>query len=109
MPPRMTAFAILGGLHLIGLISRPVAVMLGYSTGSLGALGQLFFVFYLATVVVLQPLYTIGLPVFAKYETWPEPNFLGYVLATAVWLAAYLAVINLVAFAVAAIRRGRAA
>ena len=109
MAPRMTIFAVVSAVHVIALLSRPVAAMFGSSIGSLGAVGQLFFAFYLATVTVLQPLNAIGFPVFATAGTWPEPSVLGYVVATVLWLAAYFVVINLVALLIQTLRRDKAA
>jgi hypothetical protein len=109
MAPRMKIFAVIAGLHVLALLSRPVAAAIGYSIGSLPVLGQLFFAFYLATIVVLHPFHAIGVPVFLKYETWPEPNLFGYMVATLVWFVAYFLAITAVAFMVSTIRRGKAA
>jgi len=109
MAPRMKIFAVVGGLHLLAVLSGPVAAGLGYSIGSLPVLGHVFFAFYLATIVVLQPLYAMGLPVFLKYETWPEPNLFGYAVATLAWFIAYFLALTAVAFMVSTIRRGKAA
>ena len=98
----VSLFAILSGIHLIGLLLGPI----GYSIAPPRFLNAFFFLIYLATIVVLKPFYAIGLPVFAKIEaTWPEPTLLGSVLATLVWFGAYLGVAYLATFAASAIRR----
>jgi hypothetical protein len=98
----MTIFGILSGIHLIGLLLGPIS----YSITSLEFLNAFFFVIYLATVIVLDPLHTIGLPVFVKFDTtWPEPTLLGSVIATLISFCVYFGIAYAVAFAVAAIRK----
>jgi hypothetical protein len=102
MAPRLTIFGILSGIHLFGLLIGPI----GYPLTSVEFLYPLFFLVYLATVIVLDPLHLIGLPVFVKFETtWPEPTLLGTTLATLIWLCVYLGIAYLLVFATSAIRR----
>jgi hypothetical protein len=98
----MTIFGVLSGIHLIGLLLGPM----GYAVASLEFLNSFFFVIYLATVIVLEQLFSLGLPVFVEFgATWPEPTLLGSVIATLIWFCAYFGIAYAVAFAVA--KRGR--
>ena len=102
MGVRSAIFGTLSGIHLIGLAFGPM----GYPITPLAFPNLLFLTVYLATVIVLDPLHTMGLPVFVTFRTtFPEPTLFGSILATLIWLFAYFGIAYVLAYLISLIRK----